>query len=173
MMDSSNPTSWLVEELYLVSIQNTSNLWHRLIESNYRQKSQSLLYYHYTKAVYMTVVKLLQARAPIICNWPAAVCMAGAVGLEPTNTGSKPAALPVTLRPYMVEDVGFEPLFHIPNVACYRYTTSSLYELRFYEVKTRLFLLYHSTNWVILQKLRKSDLNRWHIHYVHFCCTSL
>ena len=27
----------------------------------------------------------------------------------------------------MVEDVGLEPLLHIPNVACYHYTTSSLH----------------------------------------------
>ena len=25
----------------------------------------------------------------------------------------------------LVEDVGLEPLLHIPNVACYHYTTSS------------------------------------------------
>ena len=33
----------------------------------------------------------------------------------------------------MVEDVGLEPLFHIPNVACYHYTTSSIYGISYWD----------------------------------------
>ena len=41
----------------------------------------------------------------------------------------------------MVEDVGLEPLFHIPNVACYHYTTSSIYGISYWDSNPYLAVL--------------------------------
>ena len=44
------------------------------------------------------------------------------VGLEPTILYQREFAVCV----FMVEDVGFEPRFKLPKLACYHYTTSSI-----------------------------------------------
>ena len=41
----------------------------------------------------------------------------------------------------MVDDVGLEPLFHIPNVACYHYTTSSIYGISYWDSNPYLAVL--------------------------------
>ena len=41
----------------------------------------------------------------------------------------------------MVEDVGLEPLFHIPNVACYHYTTPSIYGISYWDSNPYLAVL--------------------------------
>ena len=41
----------------------------------------------------------------------------------------------------MVEDVGLEPLFHTPNVACYHYTTSSIYGISYWDSNPYLAVL--------------------------------